>query len=40
MFRKNTEKYIAFSVSIQKELTGIGKNGKEVTKTICYRRNS
>ena len=37
MFRKSTQKYIAFSISIEKEVTRIGKNDEEVTKTICCR---
>ena len=37
MFRKSTQKYIIFSISIEKEVTRIGKNGEEVTKTICCR---
>ena len=37
MFRKSTQKYITFSISIEKEVTRIGKNGEEVTKTICCR---
>ena len=35
--RKNTEKYITFSVPIEKEVTRIDENGKEITKTISYR---
>ena len=34
---ENTEKYIVFSVPIQKEVTGIDRNGEEVTETISYR---
>ena len=34
---ENTEKYITFSVPIEKEVTRIDKRGKEVTKTISYR---
>ena len=34
---KNTEKYIAFSVLIEKEVTRIGKKGNEVTKTESCR---
>ena len=30
---ENTEKYIAFTVPIEKEVTRINKNGEEVTKT-------
>ena len=32
----NTEKYIAFSVPIKKEVTKIDKSGEKVTKTISY----
>ena len=35
--RKNTEKYITFSVPIAKEVTRIDKKGKVITKTISYR---
>ena len=35
--RESTEKYITFSVSIQKEVTRIDKNGEEVIKTISCR---
>ena len=31
---KNSEKYITFSVPIEKQVTRIDKNGKEFTKTI------
>ena len=31
------EKYITFSVLIEKEVTRIGKNGWKITKTISYR---
>ena len=34
---KNTEKYTTFSFSIEKEVTRIDKNGKEITNTISYR---
>ena len=35
MFRKkNTEKYITFTVPIEKEDTRIDKNGEEITKNI------
>ena len=34
---ENTEKYITFSVPIQKEVTRIIKNGKEITQTISYK---
>ena len=33
---ENTEKYITFTVSIEKEITRIDKNGKEITKKISY----
>ena len=31
---ENTENYIAFTVSIEKEVTRIDKNGEEITKNI------
>ena len=31
-----TEKYITFTVPIEKEVTKIGKNGEEITKNISY----
>ena len=31
---ENTEKYIIFTVTLDKEVTGIGKNGEETTKNI------
>ena len=31
---ENTEKYITFSVTIQKEVTRIGKKGEQIIKTI------
>ena len=34
---KNIEKYITFSVPIEKEVTRIYKNGEDITKTIPYR---
>ena len=34
---ENTEKYIPFSVPIEKEVTRIDKNGIEIVKTIYYR---
>ena len=34
---ENTEKYITFSVPIDKEFTRISKNGEKITKTISYR---
>ena len=33
---ENTEKYITFTVPIEKEVTRIDKNGEEITKNICY----
>ena len=33
---ENTEKYITFTVPIEKELTRTDKNGKEITKNISY----
>ena len=33
---ENTEKYITFAVSIEKEVTKINKNGEEITKNISY----
>ena len=33
---ENTEKYIIFTVPIEKEVTRIDKNGEEITKNICY----
>ena len=35
-FGENTEKYINFTVPVEKEVTRIDKNGEEITKTICY----
>ena len=32
MFKKNTEKYITFTVPIEKEVTKIDKNGEDVAK--------
>ena len=34
---EHTEKYITFSVSVEKEVTRIDKNGKEIIKTVSYR---
>ena len=34
---ENTEKQINFSASIEKEVTRIDENGKEITKIISYR---
>ena len=33
---ENTEKYITFTVPIQKEVTRIDKNGEEITENISY----
>ena len=33
---RNTEKYTTFTVPIEKELTRINKNGKEITKNISH----
>ena len=33
---QNNEKYITFTVPIEKEVTRIDKNGEEITKNICY----
>ena len=33
---ENTEKYVTFAVSIEKEVTKINKNGEEITKNISY----
>ena len=33
---ENTEKYITFTVPIEKEVARIDKNGQEITKNICY----
>ena len=33
---ENTEKYITFTVPIEKEVTRIDKNGEEITKTVSY----
>ena len=34
--RENTEKYIIFAVSLEKEVTRIDKNGGKITKNISY----
>ena len=34
---QNTEKYLAFSIPIEKEVTRIDKKGEEIIKTISYR---
>ena len=34
--RENTDKCIAFTVPIEKEVTGINKIGEESTRNICY----
>ena len=36
LFRKNTEKYITFTVPTEKEVTRIDKNGEEITKNVSY----
>ena len=33
---ENTKKYITFKVPIETEVTGIDKNGEEITKNECY----
>ena len=33
---KNTEKYISFTLLVEKQFTRIDKNGKEITKTIPH----
>ena len=37
MLRKNTEKYITFTVPIEKKITRIYKNGEKITKNIFYK---
>ena len=37
MFRRKYEKYIIFSVPVEKEVTRIDKNEKIITKTISYK---
>ena len=34
MFRKNTEKYVTFTVPIEKEVTRTDKNREEIAKTM------
>ena len=34
--KKNTEKYVTFTVPIENEVTGIHKNGEKITKNISY----
>ena len=34
---ENNKKYVTFTVQIEKEVTRIDKNGKEITKMISYR---
>ena len=34
---KNTEKYITFTVPVEKEVTRIDKNGEVITKNISYK---
>ena len=36
MLRRNTEKYITFTVPIEKEVTKIDKNGEEIVKNMSY----
>ena len=36
MFRRNTDKYITFTVPIEKEVIKIDKNGGEITTKISY----
>ena len=36
LFRENTEKYITFTIPIEKKVTRIDKNGEESTKNISY----
>ena len=36
-FGENTEKYITFTVPIEKEVTKIDNNGEEITKNIFYK---
>ena len=33
---ENTEKYITFTVPVEKEVRRIEKNGKEITKNVFY----
>ena len=33
---ENTEKYIAFTIPIEKEVTRIDENGEKITKNISY----
>ena len=33
---ENTEKYITFTISMEKEVTRIDENGGEITKNISY----
>ena len=33
---ENTEKYITFTVPIEKEITKINKNGEKIVKNISY----
>ena len=33
---KNTEKFITFSVPVEKEVKRIGENGEKITKAISY----
>ena len=36
MLVENTENYISFAFPIEKEVTGIDKNGREIMKIISY----
>ena len=36
MLRESTEKYMTFTVPIEKEVTRIDKNVEEITKNISY----
>ena len=36
MFRRKHEKYITFTVPVEKQVTRIDKNGEEITKNIYY----
>ena len=32
---ENTEKYITFSISVEKEVTRVNKNGEKIIKMLC-----
>ena len=36
MFRRNNEKFITFTIPIEKEVMRIDKNGEQITKNISY----